>query len=350
MGYFNGMWSSLQYSLGKTTENIAVNNLRYRYTKGDDGSVIYRNNRDGRAVAVRVLTQQGFQIVEAELNKLWPRYVRHIEEKVRKEQLELQRKNVQSLIKQGKTADLGLGVIKTKEGKEIVAVDAYGQKVPEALILYYDSEKTIQCTIRKPSSKPASSVINRQDDTESETISTCTVYFADVTPHVNQSTSKNIILTKVQGRDYTRKELVAGGDISFSVSGEINSNQDGIYPENDVKKFIQIMQHNGVIKVNHLLFKQFNINQIIIQDFKLGAQEYKNIQPYSFTCVAVEPDEDVIVSQDTINVINTAIAEQDLSTWYKLVLGYKLSQIKGKGGPEWDSMSSMLPDIISNVI
>lgn len=344
-GFFGGMWSSLKYSIGGTTDSLFRTNMRYKYIKKGGDPITYINNRDGSPVVVRYLVQTGYQIAEAELHKALPRYRKHIEDKLRKEALK-NADNNRKIIEDRLVAASDLGSIKLEGGKILNAVDAYGYKVSDALFLYYDTENSREVTIYKRADHIRG---EKESELTEEKVNTKTLYFCDLTPEISQSTSKNILLSKVQGRDFTRKELISGGDITFSVKGEINSNKEGVYPENDVKKFIQIMQYGGVIKVNHLLFRQFNVSNIIIQDFKLEAQTCKNIQPYSFSCVAVEPDEAVIVKQDTINIINTVIVNDTSSKWEKLILGYKLSEITGKN-PEFDSMTSIVPDLLSNLI
>ena len=346
MGYWGGVWSSLKYSIGDTTDSLFRNNLRYRYiSREDEGPLVYVNNRDGRPIAVRYLVQTGYQMVEEVLHKALPRYQKHIEKKLRENALKNADSN-QKLIENRLSTSNKLGAIKLDNGTILNAVDAYGYKVSDALFVYYETDQEREVTIYE-----RADLIRGEKESElKETkVKTKTLYFCDLSPEINQSTSKNILLTKVQGRDCTRKELISGGDVHFTVKGSINSNKDGEYPENDVKKFIQIMQHNGIIKVNHLLFRQFNVTNIIIQDFKLEAQTYKNIQPYSFTCVAVEPDEDVVVSTDTINIINTVIVEDGASKWEKLILGYKLSEITDKN-PEFDKVTTLIPDILANLI
>ena len=345
MGYWGGVWSSLKYSIGDTTDSLFRNNLRYRYiSREDEGPLVYVNNRDGRPIAVRYLVQTGYQIAEEVLHKALPRYQKHIQKKRMEERDKVIESNAKKIIDAREIADAGIGSIDLHgEGGSVVgrahALDAYGYQVKDALFIYYDDEATITVKLQERSAQ----------DLVKKEVQTKTVFFCDLSPEVNQSTTKNILLTKVQGRDYTRKELVSGGDIHFTVKGQINSNMDGVYPENDVKKFIKIMQYNGIVKVNHLLFNQFEVSNIIIQDFKLEPQTYKNIQPYSFTCVAVEPDEAIKISTDTINIINTAIVKDASNTWEKLILGYKLSEITDKN-PEFDKVTTLIPDILANLI
>lgn len=358
-------WEHVVWSIGKATDNILSSNTYYARFQNRDGAVKYKSDRAYENVIVHTAKRIGLQLAEHYTNIIenfaalevdravrWfgHRNVRRALKKLesdaeaRKTEINKQRNdhktiinlqadNQQKIIDAGKAVDEGLGVIKTKEGDTIEAVNPYGVRVPEALMLYYDSDTKI-----KVETKQGNNV---------KSIDTCTICFFDVLARVSQSSSKNIILNKVEGRDYTRKELVSGGDLCFMISGEVNSNMPDVYPENEVKKLIQICQYNGIIKVNHLLFKQFNVGQIIIQDFKLENQNCKNAQPYSITCVAVEPDEDVQIEKDTIQIINDVLADTDLSGWYKTLLADKKEQIQT--GASNDSRNKVLMWISNHI-
>ena len=58
--------------------------------------------------------------------------------------------------------------------------------------------------------------------------------FLDLGAIVQVQSSNNLVLTKVQGRDYSRKELISGGDINFTVTGKIVSNYPDVYPYAEV--------------------------------------------------------------------------------------------------------------------
>ncbi|MDR1341516.1 MAG: DUF6046 domain-containing protein [Prevotellaceae bacterium] len=298
--YWNSVWESLKFSVGSTGDNVA-DSISFRFLKKQDGNLTYINNRGYKNVIVHVARQAAMQLVERQVNSLFPKYQRYLETKMRDGVLKQQKENLQKIIEAGERVDKGLGFI-TVNKKEIFAKNRYGERVPEALMMYYESG-------------------------EVESKSYMSVVFIDLVASVTVQSSKNLILTQVQGRDYTRKELVSGGDLTFSVNGKIVGNGRGIYPENDVNKFIMLAQYGGVIKVNHYLFRQFNIKQIIIKEFSLGSSDCKNVQPYSFTCVAVEPDEAVRVVIDTIGVLNMEIKESTLNSWYKFILEDKLSSI-----------------------
>lgn len=125
----------------------------------------------------------------------------------------------------------------------------------------------------------------------------------DTTGLVNVSSDKNLVLTQVTGRDYSRKELVSNGDIRFSVSGHITSNIPDIYPSKEVQKFRQIMRYRGIVDVNNEILDQWGVSKIVIQSFSLPASEgNKAIQDYSFECVGIQPDKEADVREDTIKV------------------------------------------------
>lgn len=316
MSYWGGAWNSLKFSVGSSTDAM-LSSISYRYLNGPGGNLTYKNNRAYKYVAVHVAKQMAMQIIEGEVNKLFPRYQRYLEGKLRDTVLKQQETNHVQLIKNQTTQQEDWGKITAEGNHTIIAKDKYGNAVHEALMIYYDGDSAVQVEdVSYVDGKP-----------KKESYSTKTVCFIDLIPRISTQSSKNLVLTPVQGRNYTRKELISGGDLSFSVSGEINSNQEGVYPDNDVKKFIQIMQYGGVVKVHHFMFKQFNIKQVLIKDFTLPPSEYKNIQPYSFTCVAVEPDEDVIVTKDTIAALNAELTLSPMNKWYKFILNSKYSEM-----------------------
>lgn len=316
MSFIGDIWGNVKFNAGKAAAN-AASSVSWAYTHSPAQEVIYRNNRAYKSVLVHVAKQLAMSEIEGQINKLFPKYQRYLEKTLRKTVLEQQKSNQVQLIKNRETQMEEWGRISVQGGHTIIAKDKYGNAVPESLMLFYDGDTDILVEDVK--------IVGDKQVKDSYT--TKTICFIDINPDVAIQSSKNIVMTTVQGRDYTRKELVSGGDLNFTVTGEIVSNEEGVYPENDVKKFIQIMQYGGVVNVNHFQFKQFNVDKIIIKDFNMQNQEFKNIQPYAFTCVAVEPDEDVVVKSDTIAVINREIEVSPMSKWYKLILNNKYAEI-----------------------
>lgn len=316
MSFIGDIWGNVKFNAGKAAAN-AASSVSWAYTHSPAQEVIYRNNRAYKSVLVHVAKQLAMSEIEGQINKLFPKYQRYLEKTLRKTVLKQQKSNQIQLIRNRESQMKEWGRITAEGGHTIIAKDKYGNLVREALMLYYDGDTAIQ----------VSDVIENDGVTTTDSYATKTVCFIDLNPDVAIQSSKNIVMTTVQGLDYTRKELVSGGDLNFTVTGEIVSNEEGVYPENDVKKFIQIMQYGGVVNVNHFQFKQFNVDKIIIKDFNMQNQEFKNIQPYTFTCVAVEPDEDVVVKSDTIAVINREIEVSQMRKWYKLILNNKYAEI-----------------------
>ena len=127
------------------------------------------------------------------------------------------------------------------------------------------------------------------------------VTFVDLQPMVQVSSKNNVLLTKVQGRDFTRKEFVSGGDYEITINGKITSKYPDIYPEAELSKFLRLMQFKGVVECDNTILRQFNIERLIVLNYSLPATSYRNVQPYTLNCVAVEPSE----------AIELKIAEQE---------------------------------------
>lgn len=332
-------WSNLVMKAGSDAVNAAAG-IRYRYSETPDGHLRFVSKSAYKWALAHWLKREVIALAASEINQLFPRYQRSLEKKLRATVQEQQKDNVKWIIKNSVFAEdvkkFEYGKVTVQGGTAVYARDSWGHIVKEALMIYFDGEDDITVKHNR-----GGLYAEEDDDLGDDSYTTKTILFFDCCPKINISSGKNIIMTQVQGRDFTRKELVSGGDLTFTVSGSIVSNLAALetsetgttprvkYPENEVKKFIQIMQHPGIINVNHFLFRQFNVTRIIIKDFSLRAPEYKNIQPYEFTCVAVEPDEAVIVKQDTIDRLNREIIASPMNKWYKFILDSKLGEIAG---------------------
>lgn len=312
----------------------------------DKPAIVYVNNRDSRSVAVRVAQRIAYDIAHhyAELAVGWAKRnttdllikrknYDQVQQAINRIAINAQEDNErrtkariaaqiareealkeqQVLIEEQQAVYDDLGTLYLPDCKRtIIATDAYGRKVETALMLSFVGKDTIPVTV--------------QDGSNAYIAHTATRFFWDPAATIAQSTNKDVVVTKVQGRDFSRKELVAGGDISFSVSGTINSNKPGVYPEHEVAKFIEMMQYNGVLDAKHILLRSFGINHVIITDFKLDAPNFINVQPYSFTCLAVEPDEEIHITQDTIST-NSIIIDANRSDTANIMLELKQKQL-----------------------
>lgn len=142
------------------------------------------------------------------------------------------------------------------------------------------------------------------------------VSFVDLQPQVQVSSKNNVLLTTVQGRDHSRKELVSGGDLEINISGKITSKYPEIYPESEVSKFIKIIQYKGVIDCDNTILRQFNISKLIVLNYIFPSSEYRNIQPYTLSCVAVESSDAVELKLAEQEKVDDSIA--DKNKWIKI--------------------------------
>lgn len=342
------VWNSLKFSTIDWASKF-VGSVGWHLLHSSGGDVKYRNNRAYKNILVQVAKQAAVQSAAAELDKLLPRYRRVIEKRLR-ESVDAQREmSMVDLIKKREdfTKQHGRIPVKDSTGQQtIVAKDKYGTPVPEALILYYqlpDGQKiTYEDVIweGQPDSyeNKASGIfginpqtVHKSQQTQTKTEFTCsTLAHIDLAPQVSIKSGKQLVMTKVQGRDFSRKELIAGDDISFSISGNIVSDEIDVYPRSAVQKFIQLCQYKGIVEVNHYLINDLNVKRVIITDYNLGSPEFKNIQPYSLSCVAIEPDEDIQVKKDTIGLLNREIAASEASKWERFVLNSKLAELSAE--------------------
>ena len=143
------------------------------------------------------------------------------------------------------------------------------------------------------------------------------VEFVDLGPHVQVSSKNNVVLTTVQGRDYSRKEYVSGGDYEITISGRIASKYPDVYPEAEVSKFLKLMRHKGIIDCSNTILRQFKITQLIVLGYTLGTSDCRNVQPYQMQCVAVEPSEAIEVKTAEQERLDEAI--KHTNKWIKWV-------------------------------
>lgn len=312
----------------------------YKYEAG--GSIV---NVLGKS-AVSVATKLAQDEIMKQYNKL-------ISKKVK---LNKKTSSMISLIKKGNVddgsqdpVDSGFGSMLVNNGtRAVIATDAYGNKCVDAFMMAIPLKNKINI-----SQKVRTSVLNNEagDKYENNSFSSDSLVWWDCTAIVTISSDRNIIATKVAGRDYSRKELVSNGDISISVSGRLNSHLADVYPTQEVKKFIQIMNYKGAIRVNNQFLSQLGIDRIVIQNFNMPQKEgYKNIQEYTFTALGMQPDKETKVSSDTIVSIDQALiksSDESKSEWKKL-MDKKLDGIKSASSDAIGSGLSMSSGILLN--
>lgn len=283
-----GYWTG-RAIIGDAKETLAGKNLN------DLGGITTRNVVTWRTETVAKRIVNGL-MASLNLSDALSYFVhrKHLEnlKKLREEQAN----TYQQLIKDGVTEKentFGFIELKDDSNKKVWALDAEGGVVRDALILYYvgkESEKK-SITIPKVSEDSNSIKVTRDDNgnAETDTANTACVFFCDLSPQITMESSKNIIMTPVQGRNYTRKELIANGDMTFTIRGAAVSHNLYAYPKEDVARLLNIYQYGGIVEVNNMIFDNYGVKRLLIKSLHLDNQDCNNVQPYTIQCVAVEP-------------------------------------------------------------
>lgn len=252
------------------------------------------------------------------------------------------------------------GVFPVNDGKEFVfAVDHQGYRCRDALMLgiqLADDKKVDFSQQYRNEDWIADFRTSEKRDQVYKTndISGCDhLVFFDCTAIVNVDSQKNLVITQVQGRDYSRKELVSNGDINISVNGYITSLYPDVYPAEEVKKLRQILRYKGVVEVNNIILGEWDIDKIIIKDFSFPQEEGgKAVQRYSFTAVAVQPVRLSEVTEDSIGIITQPFdVEPDKKDdkWGDL-LQKQLDRLKQSAGSLLDTGLSQGSDLLNNTL
>lgn len=262
-----------------------------------DGQVHYFSKRHD--ILKRALIQSVSQTAYG-LLRSYPRYLKYWEQRERDKYLQTQ-SNTSLANKNGQYYQL-ISDQKTVSTQKNYADTVVGNKVMDYLELTIDPEG------------------NYYDIKEGKVRSNTeygAVTFVDLQPVVQVSSKNNIVLTVVQGRDYTRKEYIAGGDLEISVTGKITSKYPDVYPEAEISKLLRLVQFKGVLNCDNTILRQFGITQLIVLNYNLQQPVCRNVQPYTLQCVAVEPAESVQVKLAEEEKIDQAI--KHTNKWLKWV-------------------------------
>ena len=248
-----------------------------------------------KRAAIQILSQYGYGLLRS-----YPRYLKYWEQRVRDKYLETQ--------SQSSLAN------KTGQYYKLISEQqAVAQKKN-----YTDTivGRTVQDYLELSISKEGKYYNNKECKVEPNT-KYGIITFVDLGPQVQVSSKNNILLTQVQGRDYTRKEFISGGDMEITINGKITSKYPDVYPEAEISKFIKLVQYKGVVECDNTVLRQFNISRLIIQGYSFPHTDCRNVQPYTLNCVAVEPSEAVELKIAEAEVVDTAI--KHTNKWIKWV-------------------------------
>ncbi|NPV35074.1 MAG: hypothetical protein HPY80_00235 [Bacteroidales bacterium] len=102
---------------------------------------------------------------------------------------------------------------------------------------------------------------------------------------VSFSTSKNIVTTKLQGRNGTVKEYIADGDYTINVKGILAYN--GVrWPREDAMKLREFLEAKTSLEIAHELLNAFGIYEIVITDYNFPESPYINLIPFTFSALS----------------------------------------------------------------
>lgn len=334
-------WKGLKFSASSPVLEMAgALGWTLKKRKPDSMGLTYRSARAYKSVLVFNAKRKLMQETMSAPGRMYAAYKKYLADKARDAVMEKQQEEWETLIENRRVVSRRYGEVEASNsgGRSYVARDIHGYKVDTALMMYYDMdpEETITVTdlpFVLENNYYGTSNVNAEErlsiqagGLSARTFTTNTLCHIDLLAQVTSSSSKNLIQTKVQGRDFTRKELISGGDIVFSISGKLVGRM-GEYPSDAVKKLIQLSQYKGVVKVNNFIFDQYNVREVIITSMNLGQIDNYNEQPYTMECVAVEPDDAVKLEKDTIGQLNTYLERNLTDGWQKVVRESKLEQI-----------------------
>lgn len=301
---------------------MAIGQLRA--LDGNNPLVKYNVNRPYSSV----LTFEGKRLVEQQLyktlNTILPNLVKQHQTNKRKERDQSIKETNKIIIQNGQISTGDTTQFTTSDNKLLSATDIYGRKgaAVGAIFLAYTTEgKTI-----KYYALDEIETDDKKKKTVQEGVDSVDMVVWDPAPNVSLSSKKNVSVTPVVGRDYSRKELISNSDVTFNVSGKFVSRNPDVYPSAEVQRFIDIMRHQDIIRVQNLFFAQHNVKNIVITDYNLPTPSCLNEQPYSFSCIGVEPAEEGVIA-DTLSSALYEAKDSKLEGWYlKILKQYTLQQ------------------------
>ena len=104
------------------------------------------------------------------------------------------------------------------------------------------------------------------------------------------SKQKNIVVTKVTGRNTSVKEYINSDDYSITVRGVLHTFKTGNYPEGDMNALISILESNIALDIICPFLRMFGIFNIVITDYNFPQRAgFENTQQFTFNALSDEP-------------------------------------------------------------
>lgn len=319
-----GAWNYLQSRLANGGRDT---NCKFYYNDGAGGSVLQvvaRSVTGGFVSDLKNMTENAFNSLLNGKKKTSQQSTAWIDSELKKQDLEKEK----------------YGKFKTDEGT-LYALDDWGCICPDALMMAVETDHKIRYVQKYPNYAPEPSTSKAWENSReiTNTVDTNWLIWYDTTALITTNSDKNLISTRVQGRDYSRKELVSNGDIKFSVSGQITSGRPDLYPTEEIAKFLKVMQYKGIVRINNQVLDQFGITHIVITDYSLTPKEgFKSLQQYTFNAIGLQPETEIEITEDTVEILAQPAPEtlsDDGNAW--------LDMLKN----QVDGLKSMAKDAVS---
>ncbi|MDL2290429.1 DUF6046 domain-containing protein [Paludibacteraceae bacterium OttesenSCG-928-F17] len=100
---------------------------------------------------------------------------------------------------------------------------------------------------------------------------------------------ENVIIKRNVAKSAARgsiKERWCEGDVKISIEGTFVSDDLQKYPTTEIQKLRKVIKQRQAIKVENELLQLFNVNHIIIEDYKLPFSKGENVQNYSLSALS----------------------------------------------------------------
>jgi hypothetical protein len=109
---------------------------------------------------------------------------------------------------------------------------------------------------------------------------------------IEVSQHKEIVKTKITGRNGTPKEYIADGDYQISIKGVLAINGIDVFPEEVTQHLIEFCKVPESIQIGSSFLAMFGITDIVIEDYNFPREEgMRNIQKFTIEALSDSPFE-----------------------------------------------------------
>ncbi len=126
-------------------------------------------------------------------------------------------------------------------------------------------------------------ILNKQDEAVTNGIQILNVLMEVEQP-------RNIVETKVQGRDGEVFEYISDSSYVVTLRGAFVRSFDSVYPKEEMKIFLDLLKQKKSLKVTSQFLLQFGIYELVVMNYKMNQQQGKqNAQTFEISCKSDTP-------------------------------------------------------------